>query len=233
MYETVSNCTIRVIAGPGGKKKMMNSRVCYREKSRMLKSPNGAHRTSTGEVEWVRPLTLRRKLYAFFRARDEGSQLVEMALVAPILLIILTGMASFGMALYSQQQLGLATANAAQAVATGASYVSNPCSAAATAVTTSLPGWAAGSFTYTISITMVTSTGTSSTRTDTWTGTSYPSGCTGTDLTDLNSTDAQFQPFTLKVSYPYSWFPIFNWARYGSSFTPSGNLQTTQAAMIQ
>ncbi len=92
----------------------------------MQKLPNGANRTSTGEIEWIRPQTLRQELHSFFGVREEGSQLVEMAVVAPILLIILTGMASFGMALYTQQQLGLATANAVQAVATGASYISDP-----------------------------------------------------------------------------------------------------------
>jgi Flp pilus assembly protein TadG len=180
----------------------------------------------------LRPLTLRQQLYSFFGARDEGSQLVEMAVVAPMLLVILTGMASFGMALYSQQQLGLATANAVQAVATGASYVTNPCSTIEADEVAGLPNWTAANLTYTITITMVSGT-TTTTQTDTWTGTNYPSDCTTTDLTDLTSTNAQFQPLTLKVSYPYSWFPIFSWSKYGSTFKPSGNLQTTQAAMIQ
>jgi Flp pilus assembly protein TadG len=211
----------------------MNSEVSRQEKCKMQELPNGARRTSTGEIELVCPLSLRQKLYAFFGARDEGSQLVEMAMVAPILLVILTGMASFGMALYNQQELGLAAANAVQAVATGASYITNPCQTVQADVAAGMPAWNASSIKYTITITMVTSTGTSSTQSDSWTGTAYPGTCTTTDLTDLNSTNAQFQPFILTVSYPYSWFPILNWARYGNTFKPSGNLQTSQAAMIQ
>jgi Flp pilus assembly protein TadG len=203
-----------------------------RRKSEMRESLKVAQRTPNGGVAWARPLTLRQQLYSFFGAREEGSQLVEMAVVAPLLLVILTGMASFGMALYSQQQLGLATANAAQAVATGASYITNPCQSVEADVTSGLPNWTAASFNYTITITMVTS-GTTTTQTDTWKGTSYPADCTTTDLTDLTSTPAQFHPFTLKVTYPYSWFPIMNWGSYGSTIKPSGNLTSTQAAMIQ
>lgn len=198
----------------------------------MHELPQGAQRTSQGEIVWMRPLTLRQKLHTFIGVREEGSQLVEMAVVAPILLVILTGMASFGMALYAQQQLGLATAGAVQAVATGASYITNPCSTIESNEVAGLPGWTAANFTYTMTITMVAS-GTTTTQVDTWTGTAYPADCTTTDLTDLTGTTAQFEPLILKVSYPYSWFPIFTWAKYGSTFKPSGNLTSTQAAMIQ
>jgi len=188
----------------------------------MQELPNGAHRTSTGEKEWIRPLTLRQKLHSFFGVNEEGSQLVEMAVVAPLLLIILTGMASFGMALYSQQQLGLAAANAVQAVATGTSLISDPCATVESDVTKSLPQWTAANITYTLTI----YTKSTSSVVATGTGTSF--SCTS-DAVDLTT----FQPVVLKVSYPYSWFPIFQWAKYGTSFTPSGSLSTTQAAMAQ
>ena len=189
-------------------------------------------RTSNREVVWLRPLTLCQRLYSFFGARDEGSQLVEMAVVAPLLLVILTGMASFGLALYCQQEIGLAAANAVQAVATGASYLTNPCSTTEADVVAGLPNFTASQIQYVLTITMVSS-GTTTTKTESWTGTSYPSDCATTGLTDLTSTTAQFQPLTLKITYPYSWFPILTWAKYGSTFSPSGNLSTTQAAMIQ
>jgi Flp pilus assembly protein TadG len=192
-------------------------------------SPNGAQGTLNGEIVWVRPLTLRQRLYAFFGAKDEGSQVVEIAVVAPILLVILTGMASFGMALYSEQQLGLATAGAVQAVATGASYISNPCQTAAADVANTLPTWTAANLTYTLTI----YTSSTSSTPFTWTGTSYPSTCATTGLNDLQATGSEFQPLILKVTYPYSWFPIFQWSKYGNTLSPSGNLQSTQAAMIQ
>jgi len=212
---------------------MMNNEVSNWGKSKMRQMPLGAQRTSEGEVTWMRPLTLRQKLCAFWGTREEGSQLVEMAMVAPILLVILTGMASFGMALYTQQQLGLAAANSVQAVATGASYITNPCSTAEADAVSGLPSnWSVASINFTLTITMVSS-GTTTTKTETWSGTSYPNDCATTGLNDLTSTAAQFQPLTLQVSYPYNWFSIFTWARSGSSFKPSGNLTTTQAAMIQ
>jgi len=190
----------------------------------MHESPHGAQRASNGEIVRVRPLTLRQRLYAFIRAKDEGSQLVEMAMVAPILLVILTGMASFGMALYSQQQLGLAAAGAVQAVATGATYISNPCQVATTDVANGLPGWSTANLSYTLTIAGNTPY--------TWTGTSYPSGCATTGLNELEATSAQFEPLILTVSYPYTWFPILQWANTNTT-SPTGSLQTTQAAMIQ
>lgn len=188
----------------------------------MQKLPNGAQQTSQGATVWVRPLTLRQKLYAFVGAKEDGSQLVEMAVVAPILLVILTGMASFGLALYSQQQLGLAAANAVQAIATGTSLITDPCATAATDVAASLPQWNAANISYVLTIY------TKSTTSVTASGTGSSFSCKS-DAADLTT----FQPVTLKVTYPYSWFPIFTWAKYGSTFVPSGSLSTTQAAMAQ
>jgi len=199
----------------------------------MRQLPLGAQRTFEGEVTRMRPLTLRQKLCTFWGTKEDGSQLVEMAMVAPILLVILTGMASFGMALYTQQELGLAAANAVQAVGTGADYLTNPCSTAEASLVAGVPGnWTVANINFTLTITMVTS-GKTTTQVETWKGTSYPSDCATTGLTDLTSTPAQFQPLILTVSYPYTWFPIMGWANWGSTFKPSGNLTTTQAAMIQ
>lgn len=197
--------------------------------------PDGVQRATNCEIVQALHRTLRQQLHAFFGVGEEGSQLVEMAVVAPLLIIILTGLASFGMALYTQQQLGLSAANAVQAVATGADYITSPntpCTLVEAAVTAGLPSWNPANISYTLTITMVVS-GTSSTHVESWSGTNYPTDCATTGLNDLEGTSAQFQPLVLAVSYPYSWFPIFTWSRYGSTFKPSGNLQTTQAAMIQ
>jgi len=189
----------------------------------MQELPNGARRTSTGEIEWVRPLSLRQKLHAFFGVREEGSQLVEMAVVAPLLLIILTGMASFGMALYNEQQLGYVTAGAVQALTIDVSQITDPCASVETYVSTSLPSYTAASFTYTLKI--YTSSSASVTSGPT-TGTGFSCKSYATDIT-------QFQPVILTVSYPYSWFPIFTWSKYGTTFKPTGSLSSTQAAMAQ
>jgi Flp pilus assembly protein TadG len=201
----------------------MNTEISRQEKSKMQELPNGARRTSTGEIEWVRPLSLRQKLHAFFGVREEGSQLVEMAVVAPLLLIILTGMASFGMALYNEQQLGYVTAGAVQALTIDVSQITDPCASVETYVSTSLPSYTAASFTYTLKI--YTSSSASVTSGPT-TGTGFSCKSYATDIT-------QFQPVILTVSYPYSWFPIFTWSKYGTTFKPTGSLSSTQAAMAQ
>jgi Flp pilus assembly protein TadG len=201
----------------------MNTEISRQEKSKMQELPNGARRTSTGEIEWIRPLSLRQKLHAFFGVREEGSQLVEMAVVAPLLLIILTGMASFGMALYNEQQLGYVTAGAVQALTIDVSQITDPCASVETYVSTSLPSYTAASFTYTLKI--YTSSSASVTSGPT-TGTGFSCKSYATDIT-------QFQPVILTVSYPYSWFPIFTWSKYGTTFKPTGSLSSTQAAMAQ
>jgi Flp pilus assembly protein TadG len=190
----------------------------------------GPRQNSDGEVVWVRPLTWRQQLRAFIGVKEDGSQLVEMAVVFPLLCIILTGMACFGLALYSQQQLGFVTANAVQSLATGASIngTTDPCATVESSVTKSLPTWVAGNFTYTLTIYTSSTAYTTSGPTK---GTGF--SCTG-QAANLNSTGAEFQPAILTVSYPYSWFPIFTWSKYGTNASqPTGSLSTTQSALIQ
>ncbi len=201
----------------------------------MLQLLHGDKRTSFIEIVRARPRTPGQKLRAFLSVKDEGSQLVEMALVFPILLVLLTGMASFGMALYSQQQLGFATANAVQAVATGASInTTGPCQAIETSVSNQLPGWTASSLSYTFTVYYLESNGTTVTSTsESWTGTGY-SACTGSTLaTEFGSSASQFQAAVLTVSYPYNWFSVMTWGGWGMKIKPSGSLQSSQAAMIQ
>ncbi len=199
--------------------------VSSRGKSKMRKLPHGAEQTSKGGTVWVRTLALRQKLREFFGVREEGSQLVEMAVVAPLLLIILTGMASFGMALYSEQQLGLAASQAVQAVSLDTSQITDPCATLASDVS-NLLGSTWKTSTLQFSLTVYKSSSSS---------TSYPSSGTTVEgsFSCSTATPTAFQPLVLTVSYPYSWFPIFTWSKYGTTFTPTGNLSTTQAAMVQ
>ena len=188
-----------------------------------LLSP-GTTCTSNEEMECAQALTMRQKLALFWGLSEDGSQLVEMAMVFPIMLVLLTGMASFGMALYSQQQLGLAAASAVQLVSLDTSQISDPCSTIATSITTSLPtpAWTAANFNYTLTVYSSTSTSNQATGS----GTTFSCKSLNADLT-------AFQPIVLTVSYKYTWFPVMSWAAWGSTAKPSGSLSTTQAAMIQ
>jgi Flp pilus assembly protein TadG len=178
----------------------------------------GAERMSGAEQ------TLRARLYALLVSEDEGTQLVELALVAPIFMLLLTGIASFAMALYSYQQLGYATSAAAQQIGAqqGLLPTGDPCGQLVTDLTTSLSNWTPGSFTYTEVIT--DKDGTPHTFGPT-TGSSFTCTPGAADM-------AQNEPMTVKVSYTYTWFTIFTWGST-NTFKPSGNLTVTEAVMVE
>jgi Flp pilus assembly protein TadG len=151
-------------------------------------------------------------------------------LVAPLFLVILTGVASFAMALYSYQQLGYATSTAAQWVAAEYGMTSSdgsfdPCAAIVTEVTTALPNWTASKFTYTMSITSGAGSSTSTTTIGPTTGSGFSCSSDYSDLT-------QNEPIVVTVSYAYNWFSILTW-RPDDSFKPSGSLSATEAALVQ
>jgi Flp pilus assembly protein TadG len=168
-------------------------------------------------------MSLRGRIRALLGAGEEGSQLVEFAMVAPVFLVLLTGMASFAMALYSYQELGYAVSGAVQSVAAQQGLVGDACAAIVTDVDATLPNWSSSNFKYTLQVYETSSTSVTAGPT---TGTGF--SCTA-DTADMTANE----PITLTVSYPYSWFPIMGWARTGNTFAASGNLSVTQSAMAQ
>lgn len=150
--------------------------------------------------------------------RDEdGTSLIEFAMVLPLLMSLLTGAASFSMALYSYQQLGYAASNAAQQLAAQAGLkVTDPCANVVSTVTAALSTWTASKLTYTVSIT--DSSGTAHTYGPT-AGSSF--SCTaGSAYLTAN------EPATVQVSYQYSWFPIL-------AFSPSSSLTSSESALME
>jgi hypothetical protein len=132
----------------------------------------------------------------------------------PIFVILLTGMLSTVMGLYTFQQLDLATFTAAEALGSGQGTVGDPCATVATSVTNSLPGYNASNFTYTVTIAQnppFTSTP----------GTAF--SCTGLSTTAGNGnydlTNAELEPVTVQVSYVYTWFPIWKTQTTGKLVT--------------
>lgn len=147
---------------------------------------------------------------------EEGGALVEFSVVLPLLLALLSGSASFSLALYRFQQLGNATATAAHLVAAEQGLITDPCAVAATSITSTLPSWSASQMTYTITLTDVN--GTAHTFGPT-TGSSFSCTSGAADM-------AANEPMTLKVSYKYTWFPILG-------FSPSSPLTVTQSALME
>jgi Flp pilus assembly protein TadG len=163
-----------------------------------------------------------------FRA-EEGSELMEFALVFPALMCVLTLVVSGAFAFYSFQQLGTATANAAQYVANDAGLSTNPCLTAASQVTGAwqLTGWNASSFSYTLSITQAVGTSSASTATSSGTGSAFTCSSMASDLSGTPPVAV-----VLKVSYPYNWLPVFSAHNYSGHWAPTtGNITVTQGAV--
>jgi Flp pilus assembly protein TadG len=165
------------------------------------------------------PRSIGGRLRALCFRGQEGGTLVEFAVMVPILAAILTGMASFSMALYSFQQLGSATSNAAQTVGAEQGLIADPCAAVATFVTGALPNWTAGNLTYTVTIT--DSSGTAHPYGPTTPTTGSPFSCIA-GAAEM----AQNEPLTVQVSYKYTWLPILN-------FRPASALTTSQTVMTE
>jgi Flp pilus assembly protein TadG len=146
----------------------------------------------------------------------EGTALVEFAIVLPLLMTILTGGASFCMALYSFQQLGYAGSNAAQLLAAEEGLITDPCATVASTVTAGLPNWTPSKITYTVTIT--DSTGAAHTF--------GPTAGSSFSCTSGASEMAANEPVTVQVSYQYSWFPIL-------AFSPSSSLSSSESALMQ
>src|SRR5271165_6452476 len=78
--------------------------------------------------------SLAARLRSLLRHRDEGSALVEFALILPMLLLITTGIMIFGVAMNNYLQLTNAVSMGARTVATYSQLTKDPCSVASAAI---------------------------------------------------------------------------------------------------
>jgi Flp pilus assembly protein TadG len=147
------------------------------------------------------------------RRGEEGTALVEFAVTLPLLMMVLTGTASFSLALYFLQQIQNATSSAVMSVGGEAGLFPNndPCAAARGFVTAALPNLDASKLALKLVITDTTLT------TDTYNGTGSSFSCT-----TAPAMEAEY-PVTLTVTYTYKWLPVLN-------FSPNSNLTGFQAA---
>lgn len=175
------------------------------------------------DVGMRRKPSWRGRIRLWLFGREEGNALIELAFVAPIMMLMLTGLASFAMALYSYQQLGYAVAAAAQQVGDEQGLISDPCATLESDITTALPGWTVSKFTF--SATITDSSGTAHAFGPT-VGSGFSCGPSGGSDMALN------EPMAVTVSYQYNWFSIFTW-RPNNTFTPSGNLSVTESVLVE
>ena len=127
--------------------------------SKMRLLSHRVERTSKDEIVLERPLSLRQKLRAFWGVREEGAQLVEMALVAPILLVLIVGIVIVGMDLNNYIILTDAVSAGSRAFSLARGQTSpalagtNPCSYAVGVANADATGLNTANITYTITYT--------------------------------------------------------------------------------
>jgi Flp pilus assembly protein TadG len=182
----------------------------------MPTAQGGREMTIWGGLRKQAILLGRRVKRQFCFRSEEGGALVEFAVTIPLMMTVLTGTASFSMALYYLQQLGNATSTAVQLVGAEQGLTTDPCATAVTSVTDSLPSWNAKVLTYTLTITNSSGTATTYGPTE---GSSFSCTAGASEL-------APNEPVTLTVSYTYSWLPVYK-------FSPSSPLASTDTAMAQ
>jgi Flp pilus assembly protein TadG len=127
---------------------------------------------------------------AYFMRRDVGQSMVEFALTLPVLLLVLTGICTFAIAMSNYLMLTEATSVAGRQIAISRSQTLDPCSVGAAAVYQSAPSLKQASFAFTFTFNGVNYTGTSCSSSSTTTGAA--------------GNLKQGQPATISVTYPCS-----------------------------
>lgn len=117
----------------------MNSPVRFRIKA--LAPASGLGRIVASGIGSAEPRPIRMQLLTWLRASDEGQALVEMAIVLPILLLVMTGIFTFSIALNNYQMLTYAVNQGGIALQELPNMPSDtdPCLAAANAVMAAAP----------------------------------------------------------------------------------------------
>jgi Flp pilus assembly protein TadG len=177
--------------------------------------------TATRLQHWLESATARTtaRINRCWRG-EEGSTVAEMALVLPILLAVLTGVFSFGVALNQYLVLTNAVNNAARAFAMSAQTdgsvsmlgSGDPCQYAAQAVQSGASNMDTSNLTYTITYTTYLGNTSNTPTTTTYTG-------TGSTLPSCSSKKMyQYDVVTVKAVYPIS-PAVYGWATRSLSLT--------------
>jgi Flp pilus assembly protein TadG len=155
---------------------------------------------------------------------EEGTSLVELAISLPIMLMLLTGAASFSLAFYFLQQLGNATTSGVQLVAADQGLVTDPCETAAGAVEGALPNWTTTKLTFTMTWTDSSNGSHTEGPVAEASSTAFTCPTAGDGATDTSTAIGPNAPVILTVSYSYTWLPIYK-------FSANSALTSTQAAL--
>jgi Flp pilus assembly protein TadG len=155
---------------------------------------------------------------------EHGTSLVELAITLPIMLMLLTGAASFSLGFYCLQQLGNATTSGVQLAAADQGLVTDPCETAAAAVEGGLPNWTTTKLTFTMKWTDSSAASHTQGPTVESSSTAFSCVAAGDGSSDTSTAIGPNTPVILTVSYSYTWLPVFK-------FTPTSALVSTQASL--
>jgi len=168
-------------------------------------------------------------LRSLLTSQSEGGALVETALVVPLMLTLITGMASFGIALNNYLLMSHAADVGARYLAINQGNFSNgtttnPCAMAATQIQAAAVGIAASQISYSITLTP-TASGTSTTYTSTNGASGFGSGssCATGGSANMGTGGGIV---TVSISHPVTPFVVF-WSNR------SLTLQATTTEIIQ
>jgi Flp pilus assembly protein TadG len=144
---------------------------------------------------------------------ETGQAMVEMALALPVLLLVVTGILTFGLAYNNYVELTEATNVGARALAISRGATTDPCATAAQAVIAAAPLLVAGNLTFSFQLNGTNYTGTSCNSS------SSTTGAAGNLVQGGNA--------VVTVNYPCSL------AVYGANYAPNCSLQAQITELVQ
>jgi Flp pilus assembly protein TadG len=127
-------------------------------------------RTRTKQFETPRGGNTPARLLMRFLRKEQGQSLVEFALSLPVMLLIVTGIASFGIAMNQYLMLTNATNSAARQLAINRGLTTDPCQLASSTVYGAAPLLTQASLSFTLVLNGTTYSGTSCSSSNTTTG---------------------------------------------------------------
>jgi Flp pilus assembly protein TadG len=144
---------------------------------------------------------------------DDGQSMIEMALVLPVFLLVVTGILTFGLAFNNYIQLTEATSVGARVLAISRAETTDPCSTAATAVFAAAPTLNQSNLSFSFLLNGAPYSGI------TCNSTSNTTGAAGNLVQGGSATVIVSYPCTLKV--------------FGANYAPNCSLQTQMTEYVQ
>jgi Flp pilus assembly protein TadG len=144
---------------------------------------------------------------------ESGQAMIEMALALPLLLLVLTGILTFGLAFNNYVLLTEATSIGARTLAISRGATTDPCATASSAVIAAAPLLASANLSFTFVLNGTTYTGTSCSS--------------GSSTTGAAGNLVQGANAIVTVTYPCSL------AVYGANYAPHCSLQAQMTELVQ